>query len=262
MTVLSVRPEGPLDAASIEHLLDLSFGVDRRRKVSYRYRFGVAPVDGLCLVAEDAQAGMVGAIRYWPLWVGAEKALLLGPLAIDPGRRGQGIGRLLMAISMERAARQGWPWVFLVGDPDYYRQFGFEIVAPTLVMPGENPARLMGRSLSGVPLPGEGVLLPWSGHPDLGGGQPVEPGQEGHSHQVEALVAAHPLGHLADPGGQGGGVVRPDDRIAERPHRGVDGEQDVATLRQAPQGLPFEAQEQAGADRLRRVERPLRAVAG
>ena len=62
MTALSVRPEGPLDGPSIEHLLDLSFGIDRRRKISYRYRFGVAPVEGLCLVAEDGPIGMVGAI--------------------------------------------------------------------------------------------------------------------------------------------------------------------------------------------------------
>jgi predicted N-acetyltransferase YhbS len=261
MTALSVRPEGPLDGPSIEHLLDRSFGIDRRRKISYRYRFGVAPVAELCLVAEDGPAGMVGAIRYWPLVLGRHEALLLGPLAIDPQRRGQGIGRLLMYRSMARAGALGWPHVFLVGDPGYYRQFGFAVVAPTLVMPGENPARLMGRSLGHTPLPTEGVLLPWLPHQDAVG-QPVEPGQQRDARQVEALVTGHVVRHLADAGGQRGGILRPGDRRAERSHPGVDGEQDVAALRQPPQGLALQPQEQPVADRSIGVERPLRAVAG
>jgi predicted N-acetyltransferase YhbS len=260
MTALSVRPEGPLDGPSIEHLLDRSFGIDRRRKISYRYRFGVAPVEGLCLVAEDGPAGMVGAIRYWPLVLGQHAALLLGPLAIDPQRRGQGIGRLLMSRSMMLAAAQGWPHVFLVGDPNYYRQFGFEVVVPTLVMPGENPARLMGRSLDGMPLPTEGVLLPWLPHQDPAG-QMVKPSQQRDAGQVEALVAGHAVRHPADLGGEGCSILCPGDRHAERPHPGVDGEQDVAALRQPPQGLVFQPQEQPVPDLPFGVEHPLRAIA-
>ncbi|HWL69071.1 MAG TPA: N-acetyltransferase [Geminicoccus sp.] len=249
-----------MDGPAIELLLDRSFGSDRRRKISYRYRFGVPPVRSLCLVALDDRAGMVGAIRYWPLLVGARACLLLGPLAIDPARRGQGIGRLLMARSLDRAAQEGWQHVYLVGDPGYYRQFGFELVAPGLVMPGENPARLMGRSLGSVKLPEAGVLLPWPAGRQLVPGQPVQPGEQRRAHDVEALVAGHPLRPLADPLGQSPGVAGPGDCGAEGHDRGVDGEQDVAGTLQPAQGLAFDPKMKLAFDRLLRIERTARPM--
>ena len=190
MPTLSVRPEGPLDGPSIEHLLDRSFGADRFRKVSYRYRFGVPPVSPLCLVAEACGAGMVGAIRYWPLSVQGTQALLLGPLAIDPDRRGVGIGRILMYESMSRATQLGWPFVFLVGDIGYYRQFGFGPVSPALLMPGETPNRVLGRPLASGSIPDHGTLLP------LGSGavlqrRAIESHERGNIYQVASLTTDH-----------------------------------------------------------------------
>ena len=74
-------PEGPEHGAEIEHLLDLSFGEDRRRKVSYRYRPGISPIARLCLVAREGER-LVGAIRYWPMLLGAEEVLLLSLIHI------------------------------------------------------------------------------------------------------------------------------------------------------------------------------------
>src|SRR4051812_50141854 len=89
--MIEISFEGPEHGPEIEHLLDLSFGPDRGRKVSYRYRRSVAPVADLCLVAAEG-GRLVGAIRHWPVRLRGRSALLLGPLAIDPARRGQGIG--------------------------------------------------------------------------------------------------------------------------------------------------------------------------
>src|SRR3954451_4407595 len=89
--MIEIFPEGPEHGPEIEHLLDLSFGPDRGRKVSYHYRRGIAPVADLCLVAAEG-GRLVGAIRHWPVRLRGRSALLLGPLAIDPARRGQGIG--------------------------------------------------------------------------------------------------------------------------------------------------------------------------
>src|SRR4051794_41772675 len=89
--MIEIFAEGPEPGPEIDPLLALSFGPEGGRKVSYRYRRGVAPVPDLCLVAAEG-GRLVGAIRHWPVRLRGRPALLLGPLAIDPARRGQGIG--------------------------------------------------------------------------------------------------------------------------------------------------------------------------
>ncbi|HEX6012128.1 MAG TPA: N-acetyltransferase, partial [Geminicoccaceae bacterium] len=137
--MLAISLEGPDDGPAIEALLDRAFGPDRRRKTSYRYRDGVPPLAELCLVARES-GQLVGAIRYWPVRLGAHRpALLLGPLAIDPDRQGQGIGRALTRASLAKAEALGWRLVFLVGDPAYYARHGFAPVPTGIVMPDEDP---------------------------------------------------------------------------------------------------------------------------
>jgi predicted N-acetyltransferase YhbS len=148
--MLLIRNERPDDGASVETLLDAAFGPDRHAKISYRYRGHIPRVSELCLVAEEA-GRLVGTIRYWPVRLDHEPALLLGPVATDPTRRAVGIGRALVFESLARAADLGWDLVFLVGDRDYYRRFGFEVVPPSIVMPGEDPGRLQWRCLGGGP---------------------------------------------------------------------------------------------------------------
>ena len=94
-----LSPALPSDHDAIEHLLDLSFGPQRRTKTSYRLREGSTAAPGLSQVIRDAELGVVGAISYWPLAVGAKgsKALLLGPLAVHPLRQNLGIGLKLDA---------------------------------------------------------------------------------------------------------------------------------------------------------------------
>ena len=156
--MIEILPEGPEHGPEIERLLDLTFGPDRYRKTSYRYRPGVDPVRALCLVACDGDR-MVGAIRYWPIRLGSRPALLLGPLAIHPALQGRGIGRALIAESLRRAEALGHRLVFLVGDPAYYAQHGFAVAPRTVRMPDEDPGRLQYATLAGAELPPEGGEL-------------------------------------------------------------------------------------------------------
>ena len=127
-----IRSERPQDGPQIEALLDRAFGPDRHTRPSYRLREGVEPVHGLCFVAEDG-GRIVGTIRHWPVRIGAtEHALLLGPIAVDPVRERQGIGRRLVRTGLDRAAAAGHEAVvavgtpsFLVGAPAFLCRFGF-----------------------------------------------------------------------------------------------------------------------------------------
>lgn len=162
--MFAIRPEQPSDEAAIEALLDVTFGADRRRKVSYRYRDGVAPLHELCFVAIGEAGLPVGAIRYWPIRLDDAPALLLGPLAIEPARQGRGVGRALVFHSLEIAGVAGHRIVFLVGDPSYYARFGFGPVPPGIVMPDEAPERLQHRLLdASFRLPESGTLRPCRG---------------------------------------------------------------------------------------------------
>ena len=88
---------------------------------------------------------MVGANAMTPIVIGEAKALLLGPLIVEPVFRSQGIGEALVARSLEAARAQGWKLVILVGDEPYYARAGFQRVpAGRIVLPGPvDPARLL-----------------------------------------------------------------------------------------------------------------------
>jgi predicted N-acetyltransferase YhbS len=241
--MLVIAPEGPLDGPAIETLLDRCFGPDRRRKTSYRYRDGIGPLSELCFVARTG-GRLVGAIRYWPIRLGTRPALLLGPLAIDPDLQGRGIGRALTSTSLARASALGWQLVFLVGDPAYYARHGFAVVPPGIVMPGEDPGRVQYRTLAGASLPAEGGLLLHERCVD-GPDVPAQEGQEGLSHQGQALVRGRSGVHgdesLGHGGGGSGAAHRPGQGLQQR----ANGERDGPGLGQAPQGLPLDPEPQA-----------------
>ena len=145
-----LSPETAEDAQEVEYLFDLAFGPGREGLSSYRLREGVAPVAGLSLVARDAAEGIAGAIRYWPIRIGApaRRGLLLGPVAVHPVHQGEGLGGSLIWESLEQAKRDGWKRVLLVGDLPYYRRFGFTRAEGLEFPPPINPERLLALALS------------------------------------------------------------------------------------------------------------------
>jgi predicted N-acetyltransferase YhbS len=158
--MVTIHCPTPAQAPVIEQLLDHAFGPGRQNKTSYRFRDGVAPVQSLARVAMSGEA-IVGTIQYWPMRLGRETVLLLGPLAVWIGWANQGIGGALMSTSMSAAMTEGWKHVFLVGDLAYYTRFGFEPVSPWgISMPDEQQHRLLGRCLGDAPPPKPGVLQP------------------------------------------------------------------------------------------------------
>jgi predicted N-acetyltransferase YhbS len=163
-----IHRETPQDSAEVEYLFDLAFAPGRTALSSYRLRDGVAPVKALSLVARDEYEVLAGAIRYWPVRIGAggAAALLLGPVAVHPTRQGEGLGALLIADSLGRAAELGWTRVVLVGDEPYYRRFGFTREAGRALdyPPPTNPDRLLARALAPGAFDGvAGMVRRWSG---------------------------------------------------------------------------------------------------
>ncbi|MBL4812878.1 MAG: N-acetyltransferase [Rhodobacteraceae bacterium] len=135
------------DYWEVEALLDLCFVPGREALSSYRLRDDIAPAKPMCLVARDADKVLAGAIRGWPVRVGGQTALLVGPIAVHPTRQGEGLGAALVFGAMDIAAALGWQRAMLVGDADYYMRFGFTLLPDVEMPPPTNPARVLGRAL-------------------------------------------------------------------------------------------------------------------
>ena len=144
---LRFAAERPEDARAVEALIDHAFGPGRFVKTAERLREGNHPRLDLSFCAWRG-AHMAGAVRQWPILIGGERAVFLGPFAIDPAWRRQGLGRRLIQEACEAAGAAGERLILLVGDTSYFGPLGFERVpAGRLVMPGPvDPGRVLWRA--------------------------------------------------------------------------------------------------------------------
>jgi predicted N-acetyltransferase YhbS len=146
-----IRAESPGDHDAVERLVDMTFGPGRFAKTAYRLREAVLPDARLSLVAQDSGSeALWGSVRFWPVIVGEALALLLGPLAVVPSLRGQGIGISLMQRGIDTAASlPEYGALVLVGDEPYYAKVGFTRIPPgQLRFPGPvDPNRVLGLAL-------------------------------------------------------------------------------------------------------------------
>jgi predicted N-acetyltransferase YhbS len=145
---LALKPLTPADLPAIDKLDERAYGPGRFTRTAYRLREGVAPDFALSFTARVGTF-LVGANRMTPIRCGSGKALLLGPLTIDPAFRSQGIGAALAQKSLMAAEAAGHGLIILVGDEPYYRRMGFAVVPRGHVhLPGPvDPARLLYREL-------------------------------------------------------------------------------------------------------------------
>jgi len=141
---LTILPETQGDAPAIERLHERTFGPGRYAKTAYRLREQVAHSLDLSFTARIGTL-LVGSVRLSPVRIGKAKALLLGPLTVEPPFRERGVGQALIGRALEEARAKGHRLVVLVGDEPYYGKSGFKRIPPGQVaMPGPvDPGRLL-----------------------------------------------------------------------------------------------------------------------
>jgi predicted N-acetyltransferase YhbS len=133
---LIILPESPNDAQAIERLHERTFGPGRFVLSAYRIREHVEQLLDLSFTARIGTL-LVGSVRHLPVCIGDTKALLLGPLTVEPPFRGRGIGRALLDRALKEAKGKGHRLVLLVGDEAYYSRVGFKTIAKgRTTMPG------------------------------------------------------------------------------------------------------------------------------
>ena len=139
---MKIREEAPSDYGQVAALLDLAFGgSDESSLVA-----GLRAEDAVtaALVAVD-DVTILGHVLYSELPIETEngpvRAAALAPLAIAPEHQRQGIGAALVRAGLEACRECGVVAAIVLGDPDYYRRFGFSSeAARNLRAPFSGPA--------------------------------------------------------------------------------------------------------------------------
>jgi predicted N-acetyltransferase YhbS len=161
--LITLSPLADADPDAVEQLLDAAFGADRYARTAYRIREGMVPIPELSLAAFEEDR-LIGSLQSWPIALhgpdGETPLILVGPVAVDPGRQQQGIGRMMMTEMLMHAANRE-PLV-LIGDPEYYgRHFGFIADASAnWELPGPFERRRLLARTGGRDLPYRGMLAP------------------------------------------------------------------------------------------------------
>ncbi|MGW0812062.1 GNAT family N-acetyltransferase [Streptomyces viridiviolaceus] len=82
-------------------------------------------IDGLSLVAADADERPVGHALLTRCHIGDSPALCLAPVAVRPELQRSGAGSAAVRAALSAAERMGERHVVVLGHPAYYPRFGF-----------------------------------------------------------------------------------------------------------------------------------------
>jgi putative acetyltransferase len=121
--MMKIRPETPTDRDAIHDLHVASFPTDCEARLVDALRSSKRLV--LSLVAEE-EGEVVGHVAFSPVTVASAPAGIgLAPVAVLPAFRRRGIAEQLIREGLATCRQAGHRLAVVLGDPDYYRRFGF-----------------------------------------------------------------------------------------------------------------------------------------
>ena len=144
-----VRSEAADDIAAIRIVQEIAFGQRAEAQLVDDLRAAGDSVFSLVAVDDGIVAGHILFSRMEAPF----PALALGPVAVLPEYRRTGFASRLIRQGIVRSEADGWRGIFVLGDPAFYRRFGFNASkASDFVSPYAGP-HLMVLSLGGNELP-------------------------------------------------------------------------------------------------------------
>ena len=117
-----VRSETPGDIAAIRFVEEVAFGQSAEAQLVDDLRAAGDSVFSLVAVDDGTVVGHVMFSRMKAPF----PALALAPVAVLPEYRRTGFGSLLIRHGITRSEAAGWAGIFVLGDPAFYRRFGFD----------------------------------------------------------------------------------------------------------------------------------------
>lgn len=139
---VTIRNESASDLCAIEKVVALAFLDAEHTSHTEQFIVNALRDAGQLTVSLVAEIGgeVVGHVSASPVslssasqgWYG------LAPVSVVPVRQRLGIGKQLVTQALERLRDKGANGCVVLGNPDYYRRFGFKS-EPTLILPGVPP---------------------------------------------------------------------------------------------------------------------------
>ncbi|MEV4480169.1 N-acetyltransferase [Micromonospora coxensis] len=179
MTTLRLRPEGPADTGPVRRVLAAAFArpdgtTPGEVGLVDELRGSPAWIHELAMVAEYG-GEVVGYALLSRVHVKSDSArfpaLALGPVGVAPHRQRVGHGAAVVQAALEAATELGERLVVVLGDPAYYRRFGFTradrlgLTSPWSGLGEPWQALVLPPDTSDAPLPPAGEVVfppPWS----------------------------------------------------------------------------------------------------
>jgi len=132
---MKIRQEKPSDYNEVYKLVKISFATNSdddgttsdylneiRKKDSF--------IPELSLVAEGDNEKIIGQIVLYKMAIDTKNdkivELLLSPICVHPEYFRKGIARIMIEKVFSLAKKMGYKAVFLCGDPELYKKFGFK----------------------------------------------------------------------------------------------------------------------------------------
>ncbi|MEH2538248.1 MULTISPECIES: GNAT family N-acetyltransferase [unclassified Bradyrhizobium] len=146
---MTVRSETPGDVAAIRFVEEVAFGRSAEARLVDDLRDAGDSVFSLVAVDDGTVVGHIMLSRMKAPF----PALALAPVAVLPEYRRTGFGSRLIRQGTARSEAAAWAGIFVLGDPAFYRRFGFDAgKASGFISPYAGP-HLMALPLGGNELP-------------------------------------------------------------------------------------------------------------
>lgn len=127
---IQLRTERARDFPEVERVHSLAFGGPAEATLVRQLRKSDAFVPELSILA-TRQGWIVGHVLFSKISLVSEgknlNALSLAPVAVLPELQKRGIGKALIEEGIDRAEQLGFGAILVLGDPEYYGNFGFEL---------------------------------------------------------------------------------------------------------------------------------------
>jgi putative acetyltransferase len=118
-----IRSESPGDIAGIRFVEEAAFLQSAEADLVDDLRAAGDSVFSLIAVEGETVTGHAVFSRLKAPF----PALALGPVAVLPARQRMGVGSRLIREGIARSEAAGWSGIFVLGDPVFYRRFGFDV---------------------------------------------------------------------------------------------------------------------------------------
>jgi putative acetyltransferase len=150
-----VRLETPGDVAAIRVIEEEAFGQPAEAQLVDDLRDAGDSVFSLVAIEGETVIGHAMFSRLQAPF----PALALGPVAVLPEHQRRGFGSRLIREGITRSEAAGWLGVFVLGDPAFYRRFGFDAGKASGFISRYAGPHLMALPLGGGELPTDAGII-------------------------------------------------------------------------------------------------------